>query len=250
MTDEVDSIDSDVVVLTCADGARGRRLAANGSPRAIPPPGSPVAGCTTVALPARPGRADIDPVLLDLAPRRVVVAGTDAVLAAVLLRLLRIDRLDTELAYIPTSRSSSAAAVWGLPRGRAAMESALDGTAVAVPLVRDDNGGVLVGRGEIRGLRGECYCDDVLVLRGAARRLVVAPGPDGIAVRAGRGGRLPDGLVRPVPQVASGRGSAVGRAVQVGCLPATVVSDGVAHPRTVERWTWYRHTSDWLLVRP
>ncbi|MGH3570193.1 MAG: hypothetical protein ACRDRH_30140 [Pseudonocardia sp.] len=246
----MDSIDSNVVVLTCADGARGRRFAVNGSPRPIPPPGSPVAGRTTVALPARPGRADIDPVLLDLAPRRVVVAGTDAVLAAVLLRLLRTDRLATEVAYVPMSRSSSAAAVWGLPRGRATMELAFDGAAVPVPLVRDDNGGVLVGRGELRDLRGECYCDNVLVLRGAARRLVVAPGPDGIAARAGRGGRLPDGRVRPVPQVTSGRGSAVGRAVQVGCLPVTVVSDGVAHPRAVERWTWYRHTADWLLVRP
>lgn len=54
-----------------------------------------------------------------------------------------------------------------------------------------------------------------------------------------------------MPQSApAGRGSAVGRAVQVGCLPATVVSDGVTHPRQVERFTWYRHTADWLLVRP
>jgi hypothetical protein len=28
------------------------------------------------------------------------------------------------------------------------------------------------------------------------------------------------------------------------------VVDGVAHPRPVPRWTWYRHTDDWLLVRP
>jgi hypothetical protein len=24
----------------------------------------------------------------------------------------------------------------------------------------------------------------------------------------------------------------------------------VAHPRPLERRTWYRHTADWLLVRP
>jgi hypothetical protein len=43
--------------------------------------------------------------------------------------------------------------------------------------------------------------------------------------------------------------SAVGRAVQVGCLDAQVVSDGVAHPRPVTRWTWYRHTEPLRLVR-
>jgi hypothetical protein len=38
--------------------------------------------------------------------------------------------------------------------------------------------------------------------------------------------------------------------VQVGGRPATVIADGVAHPRPLERRTWYRHTEDWLLVRP
>ena len=52
------------------------------------------------------------------------------------------------------------------------------------------------------------------------------------------------------PRAPRGRGSALGRAVQVGCEPATVINDGVAHPRQVPRWTWYRHTQDWLLVRP
>jgi hypothetical protein len=47
-----------------------------------------------------------------------------------------------------------------------------------------------------------------------------------------------------------GRGSALGRAVQVGGEALTVVNDGVAHPRPLARWTWYRHTADWLLVRP
>lgn len=209
------------------------------------------ADLVAVPLPARPGRADVDPVLHELAPRRLVVAGTDADLAAVLVRLLRTERLGIEVAYVPLGRSSAAARCWGLPRGRAARELALDGTAQPAPLVRDDVGGVLVGRGEMRGLRGECYCDEVLVLRGGTPRLVVAATPDGVAVRAGRGGRLPNGQTRAVPQAArAGRGAAVGRAVQVGCLPATVVCDGVPHPRPVQRFTWFRHTSDWLLVRP
>lgn len=205
-----------------------------------------------VTVPPRPGKAEIDPVLAEMAPRRLVVTGTDADLAAVLVRLLRTQRLDVEVAYVPTARSSDAARTWGLPRGRAARRLALDGAAGPVPLVRDDVGGVLVGRGEIRGVRGECYCDQTLVLRGGAPRLVVAPTPAGVAVRAGRGRRLPAGELRPVPQTArAGRGAAVGRAVQVGCVPTTAVHcDGVAHPREVQRFTWFRHTSDWLLVRP
>ena len=238
------SIDSNMVLLTCSDVERGR-LPLHGSRRA---PG--LSGVPTVELPTRPGRADLDPVLAEHDPARVVVAGTDADLAAVLLRLLRTERLGVEVAYLPAP-GSAAAVAWGLPTGRAAVELALGGAAAPVPLVRDDSGGVLVGRAEIRELRGECYCDDVLVVRGTAPRLVVVPGPAGIAVRAGRTGRRPDWQVRPVPPGATaGRGSGVGRAVQVGCEPTVVVSDGVAHPRPVPRWTWYRHTSDWLLVRP
>ncbi len=226
------SIDPEQVLLTC--GSHGsRRL---GAPSGVP----------TVALPARPAKADLDPVLA-LKPRRLVVAGDDADLAAVLQRLLRSERLDVELAYVP-ARGSDAAKAWGLPADK---DLAFGGTASSVPLVRDDSGGVLVGRGEVRGMRGECYCDDVLVLRGGAPRLVVAPGPDGIAVRAGRTGRLPDGRTRAVDlRAAHGRGEAVGRTAQLGGEPMTVVTDGVPHPREVRRWTWYRHTTDWLLVRP
>jgi hypothetical protein len=230
----VASNDSELLLLACSDAA----LPDNGS-------GHPV-----LRLPARPGREDLDPLLVEHAPRRVAVAGTDADLAAVLLRLLRTERLDVEVAYLPAA-DSPAVRAWGLPTGADAAELAATGVARAVPLTRDDSGGVLVGRGEVRDLTGECYCDETLVLRGSARRLVVVPGPDGIAVRAGWTGRAPDGGLRPVPAAAPrGRGSARGRAVQVGGRPATVVADGVAHPRPLERRTWYRHTADWLLVRP
>ncbi|MHA6785900.1 hypothetical protein ACVGOW_33625 [Pseudonocardia saturnea] len=237
------TIDSEVLVLTCADPARERWLPGHGSRRVRAFDGVP-----TVALPSGAGRAEIDPVLAEHDPRRVVVHGRDADLAALLLRLLRSDRLDVEVGYVPARRGSAAAAAWGLARDPA---HALTGPASAVPLVRDDTGGVLVGRGEIRALDGECYCDDDLVLRGRTPRLVVAAGPEGIAVRAGRGSRLPSGAAHPVPPGArSGRGSGRGRAVQIGGLPFTAVSDGVPHPRPLERRTWYRHTSDWLLVRP
>jgi hypothetical protein len=243
--------DADVVLLTCTDGA------GNGRSPARVPAGPPEV--STVTVPARPGRADLDPLLAAPGLRRIVVAGTDADLAAVLVRLLRKERLGVEVAYLPAERGSAAARVWGLPHGAAALDLALHGAAESVPLVRDDNGGVLVGRGEIRSVHGEAYCDEVLALRGSARRLVVTPWPaetgagtpGGVAVRAGRWGTPPDGRRRPVPPTArAGRGAAAGRAVQVGCLPATLVHDGTTHPRPVTRWAWYRHVTDWLLVRP
>jgi hypothetical protein len=239
----VGGIDSKVLLLRFAD-TRARRWPPFAGRAAAPVP----AAVPVVELPARAGRAELDPLLAELAPRRLVVAGTDADLAAVLVRLLRTDRLHVEVAYLPARRTPATAA-WALPTGARAAAAALDAPAGPVPLIRDDSGGVLVGRGELRGVRGECYCDELLVLRGTAPRLVVTPGPGGVAVRAGRRAQPADGRSRPVPATAaSGHGSATGRAVQVGCAPATVLLDGVPHPRPVRRWSWYRHTADWLLV--
>jgi hypothetical protein len=187
----------------------------------------------SVTLGPVPGRDELDPVLAS-GPSRVVVHGTDADLAAVLVRLMRKDLLATvEVAFVP-SAPSPAAAAWGLPRGPAdAAELALRGVAAPVPLVRDDAGGVLAGRGEIRDLHGEAYCDATRVLYGSVRRLRVEAGPDGVSV-------LADRRVR----------AATGRAVQIGSTGARVTHDGVEHPREVNRWAWYRHTEPWLLVRP
>jgi hypothetical protein len=182
----MNTLDAGAVLLTCGDHHGSRALAA------LP----------TVILPSCPGRAELDPVLRELTARRLVVAGTDADLAAVLGRLLRRERLDVEVAYVPRGRSAAAGA-WGLPRDTSAL--ALDGVAAPVPLVRDDAGGVLVGRAEAR-LRGEVYCDETLVLRGAGQ-VVVQAGPDGIAVRASRTGRAPDGRTRAVPPRAPAGGA-------------------------------------------
>lgn len=203
----------------------------------LPPP---LADLPRLTVPERPGREDL---ATALAPglARVVVAGSDADLAAVVLRLLRTERLgELAVAYLPAERSSAVADVWDLPvRPEAAAELALRGEPDPVPLIRDDVGGVLLGRGELRPIRGVVYCDDKLVLRGQASRLEVTPSaPDGVAVRVARIGVL--GLRSA---------TAVGRAVQVGCLSAQAVSDGVPHPRPVTRWTWYRHTEPLRLIR-
>jgi hypothetical protein len=190
-------------------------------------------------LPARPGKAALDPLLAGHG--RVVVVGTDADLAAVAVRLLRTERLGgVALGYVPSDARTPVAKLWDLPsRGEGALELAVGAAPAPVPLVRDDSGGVLVGEGRIEPVEGVAYCDDERVLRGPARRLVVRPEPErGLAVTVtGRG----------LPGRRTTR--ARGRAIQVGADPVRPVLDGVAHPRPVERWSWYRHTEDLLAVR-
>jgi hypothetical protein len=199
------------------------------------------AGIEVHRVPA-PGRTEIDPLLAALDGRRLAVCGTDADLAAVVLRLLRTERLDdVPVAYLPAGDYSAAAALWGLPTDpRRALDLALRGEPHRVPLVRDDAGGVLVGLGVLAPVRGAAYCDDEQVLRGQARRFAVTPDPTGgagLVVRVVRRGLL--GRVR----------TAYGRAAALACLPTLPVCDGVPHPRPVSRWTWYRHTEDLRLVR-
>jgi hypothetical protein len=188
---------------------------------------------------ARPGRAELAPLLDDAT--RLLVAGTDADLAAVVLRLLRGERLaEVAVAYLPSAPDSAVADVWGLPTDPVrAAALARHGEPDRVPLVRDDAGGVLLGRGELRPVRGVVWCDEQLVLRGQASRLVVTPAaPVGVEVRAVRRG--------PIGRRVH---AALGRAVQVGCLATRLVHDGVPHERPVTRWTWYKHTEDLRLVR-
>ncbi|MGA9309489.1 MAG: hypothetical protein WBV74_03855 [Pseudonocardiaceae bacterium] len=195
---------------------------------------------TSTAVPTCPGRDDLDQTLAGLDGRRLVVCGTDADLAAVLLRLLRTEALATvPVGYVPVSVSSEVARLWGLPTSpSAAAEVAVSGVPDRVPLVRDDAGGVLVGLGVVRPVDGVAYCDAEVVLRGRASRLEALPDRAlGLMVRVVRRG-LPGRRVR----------YAEGRAVQLGCQPTDVWRDGVAH-RTTDRWTWYRHTEDWQLAR-
>jgi hypothetical protein len=197
-------------------------------------------GPAVTAVPARPGREELGEILAGLDGRRLVVCGTDADLAAVLLRLLRTDVIGTvPVGYVPSSTSSAVARLWGLPTApSAAADVALRGEPERVPLVRDDSGGVLVGLGVVGPLDGVVYCDDEVVLRGRASRLEVAPDRAlGLVVRVVRGGLLRRRTRR-----------AAGRAVQLGCRPTGVWCDGVAS-HTTDRWTWYRHTEDWRLVR-
>jgi hypothetical protein len=191
---------------------------------------------------ALPTRAEIDPLLDDAAG--LVVAGDDAAAAAVLVRLLRRERLDLPLALL-LPPASPAAAAWGLPTDPAAgVALAQDGIARPVPLVRDDRGGVVLGRHEVGAFHGSVYCDEHQVIHGDAAGLVVRPDPAaGVAVSV-TGPRRLAGL-RP-GHVAT----RAGRAVQIGCHPATVVRDGIPDDRPMQRRSWYRHVTDWRLVVP
>src|SRR5689334_2710307 len=127
-------------VVTCGDTVRTRWVPAIGD-------------LQTVDLPARPGRGDVDPLIDDLPDGgRLAVAGDDAAIAAVLVRLLRRERLGIEIALLPAPESA-AARVWGVPTAPgAALALASDGTARPAPLVRDDHGGLVLGRHEVGAL--------------------------------------------------------------------------------------------------
>lgn len=182
-------------------------------------------------IPATPAKNDVDPLLKGKDLERVVVHGTDADLASVVLRLMRTERV-TEMAvgYVPVDRKLSVVArLWGLPEDP--VDIALTGSDRPLSLVRDDTGGVLLGLGVLPSVHGTVYCDDEVALRGDATRVEVTPGPAGVSVRVVRGR-----LRRPATYE--------GRAVQFGIDPAVPVSDGVPHARPTARWTWYRHTED------
>ncbi|SMD07773.1 hypothetical protein SAMN05660733_03933 [Lentzea albidocapillata] len=191
------------------------------------------------AVPERPGKDHVDP---HLDADRLVVAGTDADLAAVALRLLRKEKLGSvALGYVPLA-DSSVAALWGLSTDPArALDIALNGDVDPVPFVRDDVGGVLMGLGVLAPVRGVGYSDADNVLRGQASRIECTPDPDG-----GLGLQI-----RIVNKRLIGSKVRVSRprAFQLGCLPTTAVLDGHKHPRPVDKWTWYRHTEDLRLVR-
>jgi hypothetical protein len=230
------------VVLTCGDAARARwgDLA------------DALDGAQVVAVPERPGRPDVDPVLDGAAHDggRLAVAGTDADLAAVLVRLLRRERLDVPVAFLPAA-SSEAARIWRLPTDRAAaLDVVRHGQAGPAPLLRDDRGGVVAGAHVVGPFDGVVYCDEHEVLRGEAAGLVVRPDPDGGSAEVGGVALTVTGR-RRLAGLRPGVERAVrGRAATIGCAPAALRRDGIDEDRPLERRSWYRHTVNWTLVRP
>lgn len=170
--------------------------------------------------------AEIDTVVG--ACRRVIVVGGAANLATVLTRMLRADRLDVEVGYVPNRWTARRARHSGPRR---------------VPLIRDETGRVIVGAGQwlppdaAGAVHGEAVVDDTVLFDGDAAGVRIEPTPTQPGLRAavvsatGRTGRW-----------------VFGRAAQLGATGAVVVRDGIPAPRPVRRSTFYRHTEGWLLV--
>jgi hypothetical protein len=183
-----------------------------------------------VGLPVVAVTDPADPAIDDAAStsRRLIVLGTHADLSAVLTRLLRLDRLDVEVGFLPRS--------WRARRARS-------GTARRVPLIRDETGSVITEAAfwlppdeEARAIEGEAVVDDTVLFDGVVTGVRIEPlaGPPGLRARVLRQGR---------PRWVTGR------AAQLGTTGALVVRDGMKAARPVKRSTFYRHTSGWLAVR-
>lgn len=186
------------------------------------------------------GPADIDAAIGPY--RRLAVIGADADLAAVLSRLLRAERLDIEVAYLPRRRTT-ATRVYRLPAGHRAARRIRRGSARRVPLIRDETGAVIVGRAnwlpadDRRSIHGEAVVDDTPLFDGDVAGVCIEPTPAVPGLRARvHGNRF-------------WRRWITGRAVQLGSTGVAVVRDGIPAPRTARRSTFYRNVEGWLLVR-
>jgi len=191
------------------------------------------------------GPADVAAIDDAIGPyRRLVVVGADADLAALLTRLLRAERLDIEVAYVPR-RLTPATRVYRILAGSWGARRARRGAARRVPLIRDETGAVVVGRAswqpadDRRLIHGEAVVDDLTLFDGEVAGVDIEPAPEMPGVRAS----LQDSRRR------IGRYWLVGRAVQLGSTGVVVVRDGVPATRATRRSTFYRNVEGWLLVR-
>lgn len=195
---------------------------------------------------AIPTKSQIDEAL-GRASARLVVLGSDAALAAVMTRLMRTERLDTEVAFVRPTESPATTA-YGLPLGDAAAELAAGGGQVSPSvLIRDESGQAIVGQALWTGpdggpLEGQVYADSEHVVTGKVPLVELVPSLEGPGVRVATSKKR--GVLRRRREWFDGR------AVQLGTAGAIVVRDGVPAKRPVKRSSVYRHTEPMLLVRP
>lgn len=201
-------------------------------------------------------------------PLRIVVAGSDAALSAVLTRLMRSDNLWAEVAFIPipsaaASATSAAAQNWGLPTDPAeALEFARTAPVRPAPLIRNDSGLAVAGSATISdtangSFTGEIIIDDHTLAASSPKtfgaRLVPMTDAPGILAARATSPVEPQGRLRSLlrkPGQLDPESVRTGRAVQAGGPQLRVIVDSVAHKRPVTRVTFYRHLRDLQIVRP
>lgn len=208
---------------------------------------------------------------------RVIVHGSDAALAAVVSKLMRIDALWVEVGFIPLDASSPIAITWGLDATLSPADQlhrAMTAPTVPTPVIRDDHGIAVLGLAEITGatsatggrtggefeeLVGEVIVDSATLYSqdapGAAEfnngvRMVPTLRAPGLAAvqrpplpRRGVWGKIFRRSRGVEPTVLEGR------ALQAGGVDMRVVRDGIEHPRPLKSVTFYRHLRDGQFVR-
>ncbi|WJZ03758.1 hypothetical protein [Corynebacterium freiburgense] len=200
-------------------------------------------------------------------PLRFIVVGSDAALSAILTRLMRIDALWVEIAFIPQV-SSTTATSWNIAGDP--WKLALEGSIAPTPLIRDDAGIAIAGSASITTwdgteLYGEIIVDSETLCAGfeeGLRRkigtygtklvpMLKAPGIAAVPYTTSlepRTGFLGLRDRSPRGSVDSSR-LATGRALQAGGKQLKVTVDGITRPRPVKHVTFYRHLRDLQAVR-
>lgn len=213
---------------------------------------------------------------------RIIVCGTDAALAAVVTKLMRIDALWAEVAFLPIApegQESLIATTWGLDAHRSPTEAltwCLTSPALPTCVIRDDQGVVTLGAAELRGAEesteemiGEVVVDsNVLYHHEGTKdstfttgvRMVAtanAPGLAAVQRPAARGvaNKKAGALAKWKQKWRAARATdaeptvLTGRAMQAGGVDFQLIRDGVTHSRLLTRVTFYRHLRDGQFVR-
>lgn len=192
----------------------------------------------------------LDRVLDELAGRRLVIAASAAGLAGVLRRMMRRGELaQIETAVLPNQPVAFLARHGIVDDPVRAAAVAVHGVCRAVGVLKDDSGGVVVDRAELRPWRGgrlwvRAYVGDDQLCDGDIYALRVERAPRG-GLQATAITRTRFGLGRY--GIRSSR-SIAGRALQLACAEAAVTSDGAPRERPRRKRIWWDEPGQWRLA--
>jgi len=188
---------------------------------------------------------EVDVALEGLDGHRLVIDAADvAGLNLVLARLLRAGRLAEQDTAVLLDRPPPYLRSLGLPGDRAGQLAFAHGAECRlVGVIRDDSGGVCVSAATLTPWTSEgpwwvrAVVDDQRLCDGPVQRLTVRRvGPAELAAEV-RIGRLRTRRRR-------------GRALQLACEPAQIVTDGIARERPRSRRTFWSEPKLWRLAVP